>query len=140
MSGSAVFKRLLADMTDYFDCAPRGAALKTLQKFGVCTGTPFPSYFRHLLVDVAHIEGKGVPLAPSSDMAIELVRIRTAQQYPLLMPTLFPDNLATRERSCSMLASTWTALAELKHNTMPMVNCHAFTSTFQASSPHAPVQ
>ena len=43
-SGPAAFKILLADFADYFDRAPRGAALETLQKFGVRTGTPFSSY------------------------------------------------------------------------------------------------
>ena len=88
---------LLADVTDYFDRAPRGAALETLQKFGVRSGTPFSSYLRAFHVVVASSVKKGGPLAPSADVAIELVRIRTAQQYPMLMPTLFPDELATKE-------------------------------------------
>ena len=44
--GPAAFKILLSDFADYFDRAPRGAALETLQKFGVRTGTPFSSYLR----------------------------------------------------------------------------------------------
>ena len=95
-SGPAVFKTLLADLTDYFDRAPRGAALALLQNFGVRTGTPFASYLRALRVVVASTVEKGGPLALSTAMAIELVRIRTAQQYPMLMPTLFPGDLATR--------------------------------------------
>ena len=43
-SGPAAFKILLVDFTDYFDRAPRGAALATLQNCGVRTGTPFASY------------------------------------------------------------------------------------------------
>ena len=99
MTGSsepAAFKTLLADFADYFDRAPHGAALETLQKFDVRTGTPFSSYLRTLRVVVASTVEKGGPLAPSAEMAIELVRIRTAQQYPMLMPTLFPGDLATR--------------------------------------------
>ena len=87
--GPAAFKTLLSDFADYFDRAPRGAALETLQKFGVRTGTPFSSYLRALRVVVASTVEKGGPLAPSATMAIELVRIRTAQQYPTLMPTLY---------------------------------------------------
>ncbi|CAN0452499.1 unnamed protein product, partial [Ascophyllum nodosum] len=37
-AGPAAFKTLLTDFADYFDRAPRGAALETLQKFGVRTG------------------------------------------------------------------------------------------------------
>ena len=78
-SGPVAFKTLLTDFADHFDRAPRGAALATLQNFGVCTGTPFASYLRALRVVVASTVEKGGPLAPSSAMAIELVRIRTAQ-------------------------------------------------------------
>ena len=105
LSGPAAFKMLLADITDYFDRAPRGAALETLQKFGVRSGTPFSSYLRPFRVVVASTVEKGGPLAPSSDMAMEVVRIRTAQQYPMLMPTLFRGKLATKERPYSALAS-----------------------------------
>ena len=71
-SGPAAFKILLADFADCFDRAPRGAALETLQKFGVRTGTPFSSYLRALRVVVASTVEKGGPLAPSAAMAIVL--------------------------------------------------------------------
>ena len=71
---------LLADVTDYFDRASRGAALETLQKFGVRSGTPFSSYLRAFRVVVVSTVEKGGPLAPSAEMAIELVRIRTAHK------------------------------------------------------------
>ena len=93
-SGTAAFKTLLANFADYFDRAPRGASLETLQKFVVRTGTPFSSYLRTLRVVVANAVEKGGPLAPSAEMAIKLVLISTAQQYPTLMPTLFPGYLA----------------------------------------------
>ena len=70
-SGPAAFKTLLEDFANYFDRAPRGAALETLQKFGVRTGTPFFRYLRTLRVVVASTVEKGGPLAPSADMAIE---------------------------------------------------------------------
>ena len=71
-------------------------------------------------------------------MAIELVRIRTAQQYPMLMPTLFTGDLATREKPDVSLASMWTAFGDLKHNTSPAIDGDAFASAPQASSLHAP--
>ena len=71
-------------------------------------------------------------------MAIELVRIRTAQQYPMLMPTLFPGDLSTREKSYVTLASMWAAFGNLKHNTSPALDGDAFASAPQASSLHAP--
>ena len=136
--GPAAFKTLLTDLTDYFDRAPRGAALETLQKFGVRTGTPFSSYPRALRVVVASTVEKGGPLAPSATMAIELVRIRTAQQYPMLMPTLFPGDRTTREQPYASLALMWTAFADRKHNTSPAINGDAFASAPQVPSSHAP--
>ena len=137
-SGPAAFKILLMDFADYFHRAPRGAALETLQKFGVRTGTPFSSYLRALRVVVASTVEKGGPLAPSATKAIELVRIRTAHQYPTLMPTLFPGDRATREQTYASLALMWTAFADLKHNTSPAINGDAFASAPQVSRPHAP--
>ena len=137
-SDPAALKTLLADLTDYFDHAPRGAALAALQNFGVRTGTPFSSYLRALRVVVASTVEKGGPLAPSAAMAIELVRIRTAQQYPMLMPTLFPGDLTTREKSYVSLASMLTAFGDLKHNMSPAIDGGAFASAPHASSLHVP--
>ena len=137
-SGPVAFKTLLTDFADYFDRAPRGAALATLQNFGVRTGTPFASYLQALRVVVASTVEKGGPLAPSSAMAIELVRIRTAQQCPMLMPTLFPGDLATREKPYVTLASMWTAFNDLKHNMSPAIDGDAFASATRTSGSHAP--
>ena len=137
-SGPAAFKTLLTDFADYFDRAPRGAALATLQNFGVRTGTPFASYLQALRVVVAGTVEKGRPLAPSAAIAIELVRIRTAQQYSMLMPTLFPGDLATREKPYVTLASMWTAFGDLKHNMSPAIDGDAFASASRSSSSHAP--
>ena len=79
------------------------------------------------------------PLAPSADMVIELVRMQTAQQYPMLMPTLSPGELATKERPYCTLASMWTVFANLKHNTTLAINGDKLTSASQASSSQAPV-
>ena len=70
-------------------------------------------------------------------MAIELARIRTTQQYPMLMLTLLSGDLATREKPYDSLASMWTAFASLKHNTSPAIDGGAFASAPQASSLHA---
>ena len=133
-SGPAAFKTLPADFADYFDQTPRGAALATLQNFGVRTGTSFTSYLRALRVVVASTVEKGGPPAPSAAMAIELVRIRTAQHYPMLMPTLFPGGLATRKISYVTLASMWTAFGDSKHNMSRAIDGDVFASAPRTSS------
>ena len=69
-------------------------------------------------------------------MAIELVRIRTAQQYPMLMSTLFPGDLATREKPYVTLTSMWTAFNDLKHNMPPAIDGDAFASATRTSGSH----
>lgn len=53
---------VLADIIDYFDRTLRGAALETLQKFGVHTETPFPLYLRVFRVVEASTIEKGDPV------------------------------------------------------------------------------
>ena len=137
-NGPSAFRALLTDIADHFDRAPRGAALETLQKFGVPSKTPFSSYLGSFRVVVAGTVDKYGPLAPSSEMAMELVRVRTAQQYPVLMPTLFSGNLATRERPYNSLSALWTVFANLKHNTSPAIDGGAFSPALQSSSSNAP--
>ena len=136
VDGPAAFRARLIDVTDYFDRAPRGAALETLQKFGVPSGTPFSNYLRSFRVVVAGTVDEGGPLAPSPEMAMELIRVCTAQQYPMLMLTLFPGDLATREKPYDSLATLWTAFAHLKHNTSPAIDGDAFSPAHKGLSSH----
>ena len=135
VDGPAAFGTLLTDVADYFDRTPRGAALATLQQFGEPSGTPFSSFLRSFRVVVASTVDKGDPLAPSPEMAMELIRIRTAQQYPMLMPTLFPGVLATQERPYDSLATLWTVFANLKHNTSSAIDGDAFAPAHQGLRP-----
>ena len=85
-------------------------------------GRPFPALLRSFRVVVLSTVDKGGPLAPSPEMAVELIRIRTAQQYPMLIRTFFPGGLATRERPHDSLATLWTVFVNLKHNTSPAID------------------
>ena len=114
VDGTGAFKTLLTDVVNHFDRAPRGTALASLQKFGVPSGTPFSSFLRSFRVMLAGTVDKGEPLAPSPNMAMELIRIRMAQQYPTLIPTLFPGKLATQEKPYDSLAALWVAFFPFK--------------------------
>ena len=136
MDGPAAFGTLLIDVTDDFDRAPRGAASETFHRLEVSSGMPFSSYVCSFRVLVACTVDKCEPLALSPEMAMELNRIRAAKQYPMLTPTLFPGNLATRERPYNTLATSWTVFALLKHNTSPTIDGDAFARAFKGSSSH----
>ena len=55
----------------------------------------------------------------------------------MLMPTLFPGNLATRDRSYASLATLWTVFSHLKHNTSPAIDGDVFALALQNSSSYA---
>ena len=132
MDGLAAFRTVLADVADYFDRAPRGAALETLQKFGVPSGMPSSSFLPSFRVIVASTVDKEGPLAPSPDM--EFIRICTAQQYPMLMSTSFLGNLATKEKPYDSLVTLWPVFAHLKHNTSRAIDGEAFAPAPQGLS------
>ena len=134
VDGPAAFRTLLTDVAGFFDRARRGAALETLQTFDVPSGTPFSSFLHSFRVIVVSTVHKGGPLASSLDMAMELIRIRTAQQYPMLMPTLFPGNLVTQEKPYDSLATLWNVFAHLRHNTSPAKDGDAFEPAPQGLS------
>ena len=90
VNAPAAFRALLIALADYFDRAPRGTAVATLQRFGVPFVTPFLSHLHYFRVAVASTVDKGEPLAPPPEMAMELIHIRTTQQYPMLVLTLIP--------------------------------------------------
>ena len=83
---------------------------------------------------VAGTVDKGGPLAPSPDMAMEHIRIRTAQQYPTLMHTLFAGKLAMQEKPYDSLAALWVVFAHLKHNTSPAIDGDVFSLANQGLS------
>ena len=132
VDGPAVFRTLLIDVAVDFDRAPRGAALETLQSFGVPSGTPFWSIMRSFRVVIACTADKGRPLTLSPEMALEVIHIHAAKQYLMLMPVLFPGNLATRKRPDNSLATSWTIFALLKHNTSPAMNVDALPQFLSA--------
>ena len=129
-----MFRTLLTDVADYFDRASRGAALEALQTFAVPSGTPFSSVLYSFRLIVASTVDKEGPLAPSPDMAMEFIRICTAQQYPMLMPSLFPGKLATQEKSYESLATLWPVFAHLKHSTSRAIDGDAFAPAPQGLS------
>ena len=44
---------------------------------------------------VSAVTGSDRTLAPGVDMVLEVVRMAVNEQFPLLMPTLYPGSMAT---------------------------------------------
>ena len=69
-----------------------------VQTFNVRAGILISRFLWDFRIVVASSVEKGGPLAASPDMAIKLLRIRAAPQYPpMLMPTLLPGELMAIE-------------------------------------------
>ena len=66
VDGPAAFRTLLIDVAHYFDRAPRGAALDTLQKFGVPSDMPLSTFLHSFRAVVGSTVDKGGPFASPS--------------------------------------------------------------------------
>ena len=97
--GLAAFKTLLTEIMSHFDRTLRGAALVTLQSFGVPPGTTYLDYLRAFRVVIATTEEKGGPWSPSTEVTMELVRAAV----PMVDVNAFPWS-ASRKRQAIHLS------------------------------------
>ena len=107
-------------MTTHFDRVDTGEAYIGLHNFGVCTGTPVCDFSREFRVSV--VTGSERVLAPGVDVVLEMVRMVVNEQFPTLMPTLYPGPMATDPKPYASLDAMWNALSDLAHNKTPSVN------------------
>ena len=61
-------------------------------------------------------------LAPGVDVVLEVVRMAVNEQFPSLMPTLYPDSMATGPKSYASLDEIWKAFGDLSNNKTPAIN------------------
>ena len=61
-------------------------------------------------------------LVPGVEIGLDMVRMAFDEQYPSLMPTLYPGVLATVSRPFSTLDAMWLALETLANNKTPAIN------------------
>ena len=79
----------------HFDRLDTGESYTRLHNFGVCTGTPFHDFSREFRVLVSAVTGNERVLAPGVDVVLEVVRTAVNEQFPTMMPTLYPGAMAT---------------------------------------------
>ena len=61
-------------------------------------------------------------LVPGVDVVLEVVRMVVNEQFPTLMPTLFPGSMATDPKPYASLDKMWKVFSDLAHNKTPAVN------------------
>ena len=106
----------------HFDRVDTGEGYTRLHNFGVCTGTPFCDFSREFRVLVSAVTGSERTLAPGVDVVLEVVRMAVNEQFPSLMPTLYPGSMATGPKPYASLDEMWKAFGDLSNNKTPAIN------------------
>ena len=87
-------------------------------------GASGPEAFNLLLrrVLVSAVTGSERTLAPGVDGVLEVVRMAVNEQFPSLMPTLYPGPMATGPKPYASLDEMWKAFSDISNNKTPAIN------------------
>lgn len=93
------------------DLADTGDSYTKLHNFGASNGTPFCDFRREFRGVVSAATGTERVLTQEVQVILEVVRMAINEQYPSLMPTLYPGALATVPRSFGTLDAMWVGIS-----------------------------
>ena len=127
-SGPEAFTLLLRLLTTHFDRVDTGEGYIKLHTFGVCNGTPFCDFSREFRVPVSTATGSECVLSPGTDVVLEVVRMAVNEQFPTLMPTLYPGSKATDPWSYASLDAMRRVFGDSAHKKTPAVNGEKYFS------------
>ena len=125
-SGLEAFNLLLRRLMTRFDRVDTGEGYTQLQNSGVCTGTLFCIFSREFRVLVSAVTGSDRTLDPGVDAVLEVVRMAVNEQFPTLMPTLYPGSMARDPKPYASLDKMWKVFGDLANNKTPAVNVFVF--------------
>ena len=111
-SGPEAFTLLLRRLMTHFDRVDTREGYTRLHSFGVCTGTTFCDFSREVRVLVSAVTGSERTLAPGVDAVLEVVRMAVNEQFPTLMPTLYPGSMATDPKPYASLDKMWQVFGD----------------------------
>ena len=83
---------------------------------------------------VSSVTGSERTLAPGVDVVLEVFRMAVNEQFPSLMPTLYPGSMATDPQPYASLDKMWKAFGDFSTNKTPAVNGDNFFSSLVSSS------
>ncbi|CAM9911980.1 unnamed protein product, partial [Sphacelaria rigidula] len=99
----------------------QAGAIKRLSSFAVATDVPFADYLREFKLLVSSVTGTGRQNGPSDAMCQTYVRNSIAQQFPTLMPSLFPGALTHTQVPYASVDAMWNAFVDQEHNLTPAI-------------------
>ena len=80
------------------------------------------------------VTGSECTLAPGVDVGVEVVRMEVNEQFPSLMPALYPGSMATGPNPYASLDEMWKAFGDLSNIKTPAMNGeNCFSSPFSSS-------
>ena len=86
---------------------------------------PFSDFSREFRVLASTAPGSERVLSPGTDVVLE-VRVAANEQFPALLPALYPGSKATDPRPYASLDAMWQAFSDYAHYNTPAVNGETF--------------
>ena len=102
-SGPEAFTLLLRLLMTHFDGVDTEEGYPKLHTFGMCNGMPFSDFSREFRVLVSTATESERVLSPGTDVVLEVVRVAANDQFPPLLPALYPGSKATGPRPYASL-------------------------------------
>ena len=116
MAGGAsepkAFTLLLCLLVTHFDGVDTEEGYTKLHTFRMCNDTPFSDFSREFCVLVPTATRSERVLSPGTDVVLEVVRVVANDQFPALMPALYPGSKATDPRPHALLDAVWWAFSD----------------------------
>ena len=106
-SGPEAFTPLLRLLMTHFDGVDTEEGYTKLHTFGMCNGMPFSDFSGEFCVLVPTATGSERVLSPGTDVVLEVVRVAANEQFPALLPALYPGLKATDWPFASLDAMWW---------------------------------
>ena len=111
-SGPEAFTLLLRLLITHFDGVDMEEGYTKLHNFGMCNDIPFSYFSREFRVLVPTATGSERVLSPGTDGVLEVVRVAANEQFPALLPALYPGSKATDPRPYASLDAIWRAFSD----------------------------
>ena len=111
-SGPEAFTLLLRLLMTHFDGVDTEEGCTKLHTFGMCNGMPSSDISREFRVLVPTATGSERVLSPGADVVLEVVRVAAKEQFPALLPALYPGSKATDPRPHASLDAMWRDVSD----------------------------
>ena len=111
-SGPEDFTLLLRLLMTHFDGVDTEEGYTGLQTFGMRNGTPFSDFSQEVRVLMSIATGSERVLSTGTDVVLEVVRVAANEQFPALLPALYPGAKATDPRPYASLDAMWRVFSD----------------------------